>query len=133
MSVYFYHLKDSNKVKIGCSSNVLQRIKQLNTGIHEQCTLIRVIENCDFEAEKWLHKYFKDFRIKGEWFNYTEEMLTIKLPENVCSDYLKYKHLALSEGYIIPNGGYIIIIGDTYEERLNYIKSNIKQLKRFLS
>ena len=134
MSIYFYHLKESNKVKIGCSTNIPQRIKQLNTAIHEQGELIRVIEEQDFGAEKWLHGYFKKYRSKGEWFDFTNEMLTVELPENIRSDFMKYKHLAINKhGCFIPSGSFLVIPGDTYEERLNYIKSNIKQLKRFLS
>lgn len=80
MSVYFYHLPKSNLVKIGVSSNVSQRIKTLNTGCSEEGNLIRVIDDCGFAAEKWLHNYFNVYKVKGEWFSFVEDMLDVQIP-----------------------------------------------------
>jgi hypothetical protein len=80
MSVYFYHLPKSNLVKIGVSSNVNQRMKTLNTGCSEQGNLIRVIDDCGFAAEKWLHNYFNAYKVKGEWFSFVEDMLDVQIP-----------------------------------------------------
>ncbi len=80
MSVYFYHLPKCNLVKIGTSIDVTARIKSLSTGCTEHGYLIRVIEGFSFKAERWLHTYFKELRVKGEWFKFSEEMLTVELP-----------------------------------------------------
>ena len=79
MSVYFYYLPISGLVKIGVSEDVEQRIKTLSTGCPEVGEVIRVIDDFGFKAEKWLHNHFKSLHVKGEWFKFTEEMLTIEL------------------------------------------------------
>lgn len=80
MSIYFYLLPESNLVKIGCSYQVEQRILTLATGCIEDGRLIRVIDSFGFKAEKWLHHYFEPLRVKGEWFKFREDMLTIQPP-----------------------------------------------------
>lgn len=81
MSVYFYHLPIQNLVKIGTSKDVEQRINQLSTGCTEKGELIRVIPDLSFKAERWLHEYFAEARVKGEWFTHSSEMLTVEVPE----------------------------------------------------
>ena len=88
MSIYFYHLPKSNLVKIGVSSNVNQRIKTLSTGCNEVGSLIRVIDGFGFSAEKWLHNYYTDYRVKGEWFAFTESMLSVQIPINLKTNEL---------------------------------------------
>lgn len=94
MSVYFYHLPKCNLVKIGTSVDVSTRIKTLSTGCTEQGYLIRVLEGFGFKAERWLHTYFKGLRVKGEWFKFSEEMLTVELP-------------VLSEDTLLPSHTFI--------------------------
>ena len=133
MSIYFYHLKESNKVKIGYSKNIPQRIKTLNTAIHEEGNLIRVIEGYGYEAESWLHNYFKHLKVKGEWFTYSPEMLSIGLPKEISNPYLKYKDMDLSNGIWTSGGAQIQIFGNTPEERLNYLITNLAKINQIIN
>lgn len=108
MNIYFYYLPENNLVKIGCSTNIEQRIKNLSTGCIEVGQIIRVISGYGFQAEKWLHKYFKDLRVKGEWFKYTEEMLTVNIPDEASDMYHHFLKFPLSSGvHPLPNGGVV--------------------------
>ena len=83
MAIYFYHLPIQNLVKIGTSQDVEQRLKTLATGCTEIGVLIRTIEDYSFKAEKWLHAYFKHLWVKGEWFQYSDDMLSVEIPNSV--------------------------------------------------
>jgi len=108
MSIYFYHLPKQNLVKIGCSSNVNKRLNQLSTGCTEQGVLLRVIEGFGFKAEKWLHEHFKALKVKGEWFNYSEEMLSIEIPDGCLDTIIPLLHTQNGFCYQIPNKGLVI-------------------------
>ncbi len=77
-TIYFIKAP-SGHVKIGSThpTKLRERIAELQVGNHQQLELIRIIENASREQEAWLHKQFKNFRIRGEWFKFTEEMLTV--------------------------------------------------------
>jgi predicted GIY-YIG superfamily endonuclease len=74
---HLYVIKNNNTglYKIGITKNIRQRFAQLRT--QSGCDL-NLTFNILFEqgydeitsiAEKYLHEYFKDKRVKGEWFN----------------------------------------------------------------
>lgn len=56
-------------VKIGKSENVSSRLYSLQTGSAERLVLVGVLD-CGW-LEKPLHRYFKDERVRGEWFTGT--------------------------------------------------------------
>jgi hypothetical protein len=78
VAVYLIRCGDSGMVKIGFALNPEQRLRELQTGHWETLSLIRVIEG-DIGAESWMHGRFSEFRVRGEWFRLTEEMLTIEI------------------------------------------------------
>ncbi len=69
-TIYFLQA-ESGPIKIGIANNFPNRLKAINTHNHEKLTPIYIFESAKDIAgrlEKALHKYFKDYRIKGEWF-----------------------------------------------------------------
>ncbi len=71
--IYFVQNKARNAVKIGFSENLEARLKVLQTVSLDPLELIGTIEG-DRDAEKELHKKFKDFKIRGEWFLMDSEL-----------------------------------------------------------
>lgn len=76
-SVYFLEDNKNKVIKIGFSTNVPRRIKQLMTG-NGNLKLIYQIDNCDMAYEKVLHNYFKEYRINGEFYSNLEVLRWIK-------------------------------------------------------
>lgn len=74
MAVYF--IQDSGgAVKIGFARDVGRRLANLQTAHAQELTLIRAIDGG--HVEEWeCHHRFNDLRIRGEWFGFSEEMLT---------------------------------------------------------
>ncbi len=69
--VYFIFRKNkATKCKIGRSDNPKQRASQLQTGNHRTLYVYKTLKGY-IRLEKMLHKYFKEFRINGEWFDIT--------------------------------------------------------------
>lgn len=68
--VYFIKTEKTNQVKIGYSSNPLERLKSLQTGNPEKLILIGQYPGTP-TLEKALHAFFEDKRNQLEWFNFT--------------------------------------------------------------
>ena len=79
MPVYFIRAGKDGPVKIGVAADIPERIKALQTAHFEELALIREIPG-DFEDEVWLHARFADQAIRGEWFQFSAEMLTVEPP-----------------------------------------------------
>lgn len=72
MKVYFIQ-EGNGHVKIGKAVNVEERLKAMQTG-NSQKLQIRLVLNYEshkkaLEMEKYFHRKFKRFRVRGEWFN----------------------------------------------------------------
>lgn len=76
MPVYFIQA-GSGPVKIGYAGNPQKRCLQLQIGHYEPLQILRVLEG-NRTTEKWLHNHFDAWRIKGEWFTYAPDMLTVQ-------------------------------------------------------
>ena len=79
MAVYFARAGEAGPVKIGVAANVETRLKALQLGHYETLAIIRVIDGHTPE-EEWLHQYFSDAHIRGEWFRFCDDMLTVTPP-----------------------------------------------------
>ncbi len=77
--VYFVRVGEEGPVKIGVATNLKQRLSGLQISHPEKLVVIRVIVG-NHEVEKWLHDYFSKDKIRGEWFSYNMEMMTIEPP-----------------------------------------------------
>jgi DNA-binding XRE family transcriptional regulator len=69
-----YFLKDENNyVKIGFSTNVIQRIYDLRVSSPYKSEVLLIISG-DYALEQELHKKFKDSFKSGEWFLFSKEI-----------------------------------------------------------
>jgi len=78
-SVYFIRSAGFGAVKIGTAANPMARLRDLQTGNAEELSLIRVIDGGEAE-ERWLHARFCDCRVRGEWFTFHPDMMTVLPP-----------------------------------------------------
>jgi Meiotically up-regulated gene 113 len=68
-----YLLIFGEEYKIGCSNNVERRFRELKTQMPYDGKIIHSIATGDPEGiEAYWHKYFKEKRLKGEWFKLSE-------------------------------------------------------------
>ena len=63
-----YFITDREYVKIGIANDVHKRLKQLQTGNPKQLELLFFIKG-ELETELFLHNYYKEYKVKNEWFD----------------------------------------------------------------
>jgi hypothetical protein len=103
---YIYIIKSDFGWKIGKATDFESRFSSIQTSSPVKLILERVFSVNDFDnAEKNLHKLFKEKHIRGEWFN-----LDIKDLDHI-KNYLKYNN-------------YLIMEVGLKTKRLNYIKKD---------
>ncbi len=69
---YVYLMQFGTEYKIGTSSNVERRFRELKTQMPYEGKIIHTIQTGDPEGiEAYWHGYFSDNRLKGEWFKLT--------------------------------------------------------------
>jgi hypothetical protein len=69
--VYFVQAADRGPVKIGSStaSTIARRLVTLQIGNPLELSFRRIVEG-DWRVEHALHSYFREQRVRGEWFDY---------------------------------------------------------------
>ena len=78
--VYFITVENNtNVVKIGYTTNLVDRFNALQTGNHCELTVYKTIKNVPRRLEKKLHRFFSKYRIRGEWFRITTDQI-----DDVC-------------------------------------------------
>lgn len=82
-SVYFIRSAGFGVVKIGTAANPSARLRSLQTGNAEELSLIRVIDGGEAE-ERWLHDRFQQHRVRGEWFTFHPDMMTVLPPDDLA-------------------------------------------------
>jgi hypothetical protein len=75
MATYIIRAGLAGPVKIGKADDSNQRLRELQTGNHERLHLLRVVDT-PFDAEPMFHERFSALRLRGEWFEFSDEMLT---------------------------------------------------------
>ena len=65
--VYFIEAVGAGLVKIGTSTNVVQRVAQLQSGFPYELKLLRVLPGY-LEEERFFHDLFSEYRVRAEWF-----------------------------------------------------------------
>jgi Meiotically Up-regulated Gene 113 (MUG113) protein/helix-turn-helix protein len=79
MAVYF--IQDGHgHIKIGYSRDPMRRLRALQAGRSDEIRLLRVV-NGDQSVERCFHRHFVAHRIRGEWFTFHADMLTVVAPE----------------------------------------------------
>lgn len=67
--VYFVQAENGGFVKIGKATNIFSRMQSLQNGSPVKLVLRKIIEDENAgELELLLHDIFKEYRIRGEWF-----------------------------------------------------------------
>jgi len=72
--IYFIQDTGSNAIKIGHSGEPLKRLAQCQTGSPHKLIMIGVIDGGPKE-ERQLHRRFKKFHLRGEWFRGDNRLL----------------------------------------------------------
>ena len=76
MPVYLIRAGEAGPVKIGHAKNPRRRLAGFQCHHHETLVLLRTIAGAQPE-EAALHRYSADLRIRGEWFRFSPEMLSV--------------------------------------------------------
>lgn len=82
MSVYFIQDDGCEYVKIGYAVDPYARLATLQCGTPYSLRIIRIVDGGQ-KAERWFHRRFAKLRIRGEWFSFTKEMLTVQPPDEI--------------------------------------------------
>lgn len=68
-STHLYVLSCGNRLKIGVTNDIDQRLQSLQTGNPDEIKLEYIEERVNpHKAEKFLHRHFQKNRVSGEWF-----------------------------------------------------------------
>lgn len=83
-SVYFVKTEGLNVFKIGhCTSDLNKRLDMLRIGNHLRLSFFGIINQLDaLEIERRLHAQFASSRIRGEWFDLSEDEAIKAIREN---------------------------------------------------
>jgi len=84
MTVYFIRAGEDGPVKIGYAANVAARLATLQSAHFADLIVIREMPGKS-QQEAWLHRYFREYRIRREWFRFCPEMLTIAVPSRLSA------------------------------------------------
>jgi hypothetical protein len=63
----------NNHIKIGTSSQIDERVSTLQTSNPNKLHVQAILEG-SFQTESELHSIFEKYRVRGEWFKYSEEI-----------------------------------------------------------
>ena len=80
---YIYMLRCADKVKIGYSKNVEQRIKQLDVRPFKIELIFKEYNDKAYNIEQEIHKCLEDYREEGEWYSnkITEDLVKDMIQE----------------------------------------------------
>jgi hypothetical protein len=74
--VYLVRASKTSFYKIGCSKKPYQRLQSLQTGSPLEIKIIERIFSFDCQGlEKDLHDYYSAYWLRGEWFDFPEEVV----------------------------------------------------------
>ena len=73
--IYFVQAVQLKLIKIGFSSNVEKRVAALSTACPDELKILKVVRGGQ-EVEGQIHKKFSRDRVRGEWFNPSEDLLS---------------------------------------------------------
>ncbi|TRD03785.1 GIY-YIG nuclease family protein [Mesorhizobium sp. WSM4303] len=82
--IYFITAGNLEHVKIGFATDIGSRLNSLSTGNREEIQVQEYFYS-HREAEKLLHRHFAKERLRGEWFNLTDDI------EELWDDIMDYQ------------------------------------------
>lgn len=111
MSIYMAMDDNTGTVKIGFSKNVDDRINQLQTGCSGNLRVLRVLDG-DQSTERWLHKRFNLYRVRGEWFRFHDDMLSINPPDVFKKQTIKQESKWANQSAMLVNARKLGLLSD---------------------
>jgi hypothetical protein len=113
--IYFIKNVVSGHFKIGFSDNPRKRLKELQTGSDNRLVLIKSIEG-DKKLEASLHEQFSPYRLDGEWFSPSEDIMNFISGKTANTLEGKFFHTFKNkqvewQGYVVsqPQEGYYLV------------------------
>ena len=80
---FIYFIQDTRgRVKIGRTYNVRKRLQSLRAVCGDELSLARVVTG-GRAVERWFHRKFAAHRMRGEWFWFAPEMMTVIAPDEL--------------------------------------------------
>ena len=132
--VYFITNKKETVVKIGFSANPKQRLRSLQHSNYDPLKIYKLF-NGDFVHEKFLHDTFSKYKIRGEFFTFSDEIKNfLNTNDTIPLQRINYhtsNEFGIDRDYIkfyYDNFVNILIKGDTWYKLLfiilKYCKNN---------
>lgn len=91
-----YFIGDEHgRVKIGHALDMQKRLSGLQTSCADNLSILRLIDGGE-PTERWLHRRFAEAHIRGEWFRFLPEMLSILPPDEIPVPRVVKRRLKLS-------------------------------------
>lgn len=94
MTVYIVRNERNSLIKIGYTEALKFRLDSLRRTCKSKITLLRTVAGLR-STEQWMHNCFQRHRVKGEWYRFAEEMLSVEPP--------LYEPEAINEPFMVPN------------------------------
>lgn len=76
MAVYFIGTRNKTAIKIGYSVDPVSRLKTLQTAHYVPLDFLCIINNGTTYDEFSLHRKFRHLHLNGEWYQYSDEILS---------------------------------------------------------
>ena len=95
-----YFIEANKKVKIGYTANPQNRISDIQTSNPDKLNVLLIIDG-GCELERQLHKDFADYRLNGEWFEYSDSISDFI--DSVISNDRRYEFGFLGKEYSSTN------------------------------
>jgi len=101
-NIYFIGNVELGCVKVGKSKNPEKRLADLQVGNSHKLVLYGVMEDVSQDLENMLHKILEPYRMEGEWFKLTDEVIHFMINETdeTVYNYKLYRH---SKKYTLLN------------------------------
>lgn len=101
---FVYFIKDlkTKNIKIGCTTNIEKRIKQLNTRYETKFAVLGLLAvEKMYDAEHFFHIAFKKYNVKNEFFNIPDSILTPVI--SMIAEGKSYSHIknVIEQNFII--------------------------------
>jgi hypothetical protein len=91
--VYFIQAGENGPVKIGYTYEPEKRLIAMQGNHYEMLRILRVVPGNRY-GERRLHQHFAHLRIRGEWFSFSEEMLTVAVEQQPTPPWMRKRDIA---------------------------------------
>lgn len=124
--IYFVQDSETSYIKIGFSEEPINRVRQLQTSSPGNLRLLFAMEGT-MEDERELHGWFKNSKVRGEWFKPTSDILTHIIYNAVLYGYCQWQWDVPISGPL--KGGVVLYLNEPeateHEEYLKSLKAEV--------